>query len=152
MTTKTPSVSTYGLTHLALGVKNPDRAFAFYSRVFGMVAVYREIDFIQAQTPGGRDVLVLQRAKRGVGKSGGVAHFGFRVTESAHIARAVTAVRAAGGTVVEEGEFVAGEPYAFFRDLDGYTVEVWYELPTAVDPKPSRGRRSASRRRRLTRS
>ena len=87
-------VATFGLTHVALSVRDPGRAFAFYEGVFGMVAVYRERDFIQAQTPGARDVLVLER-----------------------------------------GEFVPGEPYAFVRDVDGYTVEIWYEIPTAVDPE-----------------
>ena len=27
-----------------------------------------------------------------------------------------------------------GEPYVFFTDPDGYEVEIWYELPTPVDP------------------
>ena len=63
-----------------------------------------------------------------------VAHFGFRLTDPADIDRAAAAVRKAGGTVVEQGEFVPGEPYLFARDLDGYMVEIWYELPTKVDP------------------
>jgi len=37
-------------------------------------------------------------------------------------------IRAAGGTIAEKGEFVAGSPYVFFKDPDGYAVEVWYEL------------------------
>lgn len=32
------------------------------------------------------------------------------------------------------GEFVPGEPYVFASDPDGYEVELWYELPTPVDP------------------
>jgi hypothetical protein len=28
----------------------------------------------------------------------------------------------------------AGEPYLFCTDPDGYEVEIWYELPTPVDP------------------
>ena len=135
------SVGTYGLTHLALGVKDPARAFAFYRRVFGMVAVYRSADFIQAQTPGARDVLVFERADGAAGRSGSIAHFGFRLTDPRDIARAVAAVKAAGGTIVETGEFVPGEPYAFVRDPAGYTVEIWYELPTSVDP-PARPRRT----------
>ncbi|MFL5596200.1 MAG: VOC family protein, partial [Gemmatimonadaceae bacterium] len=51
-------VRTYGLTHIALAVRDADRAFQFYQRVFGAVAVYSEPGFIQAQTPGTRDVLV----------------------------------------------------------------------------------------------
>ena len=26
-----------------------------------------------------------------------------------------------------------GEPYLFATDPDGYEVEIWYEIPTAVD-------------------
>jgi catechol 2,3-dioxygenase-like lactoylglutathione lyase family enzyme len=128
------TVSTYGLTHIALGVKDPARAFDFYRHVFGMVAVYRNPDFIQAQTPGSRDVLVFERSKRRTGASGGIAHFGFRLTDPADIDRAAGAVRKAGGRLIERGEFVPGEPYLFARDLDGYTLEIWYELPTSVDP------------------
>ena len=128
------TVSTYGLTHLALGVRDPARAFDFYRRVFGMVAVYEQADFIQAQTPGARDVLVFERCTDVSGTSGSIAHFGFRLTDAADIEVAVTAVRDAGGTIVEQGEFVPGEPYVFVRDLDGYLVEIWYEVPTPVDP------------------
>src|SRR6185503_11009264 len=133
------TVSTYGLTHLALGVRDPAHAFAFYRRVFGMVAVYEQADFIQAQTPGARDVLVFERST-GVSGSGSIAHFGFRLTDAADIDVAVTAVRAAGGTIVERGEFVPGEPYVFARDLDGYLLEIWYELPTPADPTSDRPR------------
>src|SRR5438128_1688326 len=31
--------------------------------------------------------------------------------------------------VLSHGEFCHGEPYLFFRDPDGYEVEVWYEPP-----------------------
>jgi catechol 2,3-dioxygenase-like lactoylglutathione lyase family enzyme len=128
------SVSTFGLTHLAIGVRDPERAYAFYERVFGMVAVYREKDFIQAQTPGARDVLVFERTDGPVGESGSIAHFGFRLTRPEELHDAVAAVREAGGSVLDIGEFVPGEPYAFVRDVDGYTVEIWYEIPTSADP------------------
>ncbi|MGH7677247.1 MAG: hypothetical protein ACRENU_02195 [Gemmatimonadaceae bacterium] len=55
-------VSTYGLTHLALAVSDPERAFGFYSQVCGMV------------------------------------------------------------------------------DLDGYLLEIWYEIPTSADPAAGAGR------------
>jgi hypothetical protein len=35
---------------------------------------------------------------------------------------------------LSQGEFCPGEPYVFFEDLDGYEVEIWYELPTPLDP------------------
>lgn len=130
-------VTTFGLTHLALGVADPRRAFEFYRKVFGMVAVYRSPDFIQAQTPGSRDVLVFER-RRGPARSGTIAHFGFRLTEPSALPAAIALVKRAGGRIVETGEFVPGEPYAFVKDRDGYLVEIWYEIPTPIDPQVPR--------------
>lgn len=130
-----PPVATYGLTHIALGVPDVSRAFAFYEAVFGMVAVYRDDNFLQAQTPGARDVLVFERSEAAGRSAGGIAHFGFRLTDPAAIEQAAKLVTAAGGKVQEQGEFVAGEPYLFARDRDGYLLEIWYELPTVIDPR-----------------
>ena len=58
-----------------------------------------------------------------------------------------TRVVAAGATIHDTGEFVPGEPYLFFKDPDGYEVEIWYEIPTPVDPK-ERKKRPSSRARR----
>jgi catechol 2,3-dioxygenase-like lactoylglutathione lyase family enzyme len=128
-------VKTFGLTHVALAVQDAERAFCFYNKVFGMVAVYRENGFIQAQTPGSRDVLVLEEKGTGVAGSGGIAHFGFRLVDPGHIDEAVRAVEAAGGEILSRGEFCPGEPHVFCRDLDGYEIEIWHELPTPADPQ-----------------
>lgn len=125
---------THGLTHIAIGVKDPARAFRFYEQVVGMVKVYDDGAFLQAQTPGARDVIVFERARANLGNSGGIAHFGFRLTAADRIDEAAKRIRDAGGVVTEQGEFVPGEPYLFARDPDGYTFEIWYELPTKVDP------------------
>jgi len=128
-------IRTFGLTHLALRVPDVDRAFGFYEALFGMVAVYRSDGFLQAQTPGTRDVLVFERANRKItGRMGGVAHFGFRLADAADASRAAESVERAGGTVVEQGDFCPGEPYVFARDRDGYLLEIWFELPTPIDP------------------
>jgi hypothetical protein len=50
--------------------------------VVGAVAVYRDEESIQAQTPGRRDVIVFERIPERAGVSGGVAHFGFRGGEA----------------------------------------------------------------------
>ena len=134
MSTARP-VATHGLTHIALAVRDPQRSLRFYSAVVGARPVYQADDFVQAQTPGSRDVLVFERRRTGAGKSGGIAHFGFRLCRPQDIVRAVRAIRAAGGSVTSQGEFVPGEPYVFFKDPDGYEVEIWYELPTPVDPR-----------------
>ena len=117
----------------------------FYQDVLGVVPVYDSEDFVQAQTPRSRDVLVFERKAGKAEKSGGVLHFGFRLHRPEDIQHAEDVVRKAGGTIKERGEFVPGEPYVFFNDLDGYEVEIWYEIPTKIDPKP------VTRQRRLRR-
>jgi catechol 2,3-dioxygenase-like lactoylglutathione lyase family enzyme len=141
VTRRVRAVKTHGLTHVALAVRDPQRSLRFYQAVCGVVTVYESDDFVQAQTPGSRDVLVFERKPKQAGKAGGIAHFGFRLTRAVDIKRAVAAVRAAGGKVREQGEFIPGEPYVFFEDPDGYEVEIWYELPTPVDPPRRRARR-----------
>lgn len=53
-------VKTYGLTHVALAVRDVNRASTFYRQVLGAVEVYRQNGFVQLQTPGTRDVLVFE--------------------------------------------------------------------------------------------
>jgi catechol 2,3-dioxygenase-like lactoylglutathione lyase family enzyme len=138
--TRTAPVRTRGLTHVAIAVRDPRRSLRFYAAVLGVVAVYESDAFVQAQTPGAHDVLVFERNAARAGKAGGIAHFGFRLERARDIAKARAAIRAAGATLLDTGEFVPGEPYVFFRDPDGYEVEIWYELPTSVDPTRPRRR------------
>jgi catechol 2,3-dioxygenase-like lactoylglutathione lyase family enzyme len=138
------AVPTFGLTHVALAVRDPRRSMRFYAAILGVVPVYESDDFVQAQTPGTHDVIVFERDPKRAGKTGGVAHIGFRLRKARDIARARDAIRAAGASITDTGEFVPGEPYVFFRDPDGHVVEIWYELPTPAEPKPRRRRRRAA--------
>lgn len=128
-------IKTYGLTHVAVSVRDVARASKFYQQVLGAIEVYRQDGFVQLQTPGTRDVLVFEENKQKAGKAGGIVHFGFRLKSPKDIDAAVKAVKKAGGTIKEQGEFVPGEPYLFALDPDGYEIEIWYEKPTKVDPK-----------------
>jgi catechol 2,3-dioxygenase-like lactoylglutathione lyase family enzyme len=128
-------VRTRGLTHIALTVADLARSAQFYRELLGAIEVYRDTSFVQLQTPGAWDVIVLEQGKKHAGRSGGIAHFGFRLIDPADIDRAADAVVRAGGVVTEKGEFVPGEPYLFATDPDGYAIELWYELPTPVDPE-----------------
>ena len=128
-------VKTFGLTHVAVAVRDLDRTEEFYAAILGAKVVYRDAGFLQMQTPGSRDVLVFEKNARKAGKAGGVLHFGFRLTKERDIDAARAAVKAAGGKISSTGEFVPGEPYLFAEDPDGYTIEIWYEIPTPVDPE-----------------
>ena len=143
---RTRPVKTRGLTHVALAVRDPQRSLAFYRAVLGVVPVYEQDDFVQAQTPGSWDVLVFERKPDAAGKAGGIAHFGFRLQRAADIERAKAAVISGGGTIREIGAFVPGEPYLFCSDPDGYEVEIWFERPTPVDPNRTRPKLAPTRR------
>jgi catechol 2,3-dioxygenase-like lactoylglutathione lyase family enzyme len=91
--------------------------------------MYHQERFIQLTTPDCNDILVFEEKKNNViGKTGGIAHFGFRLRDPNEIDEIVDNVKKAGGTIIDRGEFLPGSPYVFFKDLDGYEVEVWYEL------------------------
>jgi catechol 2,3-dioxygenase-like lactoylglutathione lyase family enzyme len=124
-----PEAKTYGLTHLAIAVNDIERTLKFYQQVFDMQTMYHENGFLQLTTPGCNDILVFEEKKdRPIGETGGIAHFGFRLKDPADIDEIVNRVTIAGGTIIDKGEFVPGSPYTFFKDLDGYEVEVWFEL------------------------
>ncbi|HYF30663.1 MAG TPA: VOC family protein [Chitinophagaceae bacterium] len=120
-------VKTYGLTHIALAVKDVERSFRFYEQVLGVRATYRQKTFIQFETPGCHDVVVLEESARPSTKTGGILHFGFRLVNPSDIDTAAEAVLMAGGKILDKGEFCPGEPYLFATDPDGYQIEIWYE-------------------------
>jgi len=120
---------TYGLTHLAIAVRDINRTLEFYQKVFDMQVMYHHDGFIQLTTPGCKDILVFEEMdNQQIGNSGGIAHFGFRLRQPGDIDDILNKVIEAGGKIIDKGEFVPGSPYIFFKDPDGYDVEVWYEL------------------------
>ena len=120
-------IKTHGLSHVALSVLDPERSLAFYRSVFGVREYFRDDTTIQVLGPGKYDVIAFEKRPANAGMSGGIIHFGFRLTRPGDIDAAVGAVIAAGGTIVSRGEFGPGLPYAFVRDPDGYEIEIWYE-------------------------
>jgi catechol 2,3-dioxygenase-like lactoylglutathione lyase family enzyme len=120
---------TYGLSHLAIAVHDLQRTLRFYQQVFDMELMYQEEHMIQLTTPGCNDIIVFEKSLAGqIGITGGIAHFGFRLRNPEDIEIMKDQILRAGGEIVQEGEFIPGSPYIFFKDPDGYTIEVWYEL------------------------
>ena len=120
-------IKTFGLTHIALPVKDLKRTSVFYQQVFGAKEMYAFPNFIQVQTPGSKDILVFEKEKRASSKKKNSFHFGFRSPRPFNIDKVVEKIKNAGGKVKESGEFVPGSPYVFFFDPDGYEIEIWYE-------------------------
>ncbi len=120
-------VWTYGLTHVALAVRDPERSLEFYEQVFGVRAYVREPDEIQVLGPGPHDVLAFVRDEAFAGREGAIRHIGFRLVDPADIEEAVASVLAAGGTLLRRGEFKPGFPYAFVHDPDDIEIEIWFE-------------------------
>jgi len=121
--------STYGLTHIAVSVRDLDITRKFYTTVFGMKVMYHEKDFLQLTTPGCSDIIVFEKTRLKKVKSGrGIDHFGFRLRKPGDMDDISRRIRKAKGRIIDRGEFVPGSPYIFFKDPDGYKVEVWYEV------------------------
>ena len=119
-------IRTHGLTHISLSVRDPERSLAFYRELFGVREYFRDEDSIQVLGPGPHDVIVFER-RPSHGQPGGIDHFGFRLTDPKDIQDAVEKARAAGATILRQGEFSPGFPFVYIADPDGYTIEIWYE-------------------------
>ena len=120
-------IKTFGLTHIALPVKDVKRSSAFYQKIFGVKEMYCDENFIQVQTPGSKDIIVFEKQKKPA------FHFGFRLPKPSDINNIIKTVEKAGGKIKQSGEFVPGEPYVFFYDPDGYEVEIWFEkIPSSL--------------------
>jgi len=56
--------------------------------------------------------------------NGGVAHFGFRLSDTTEVDAAIAEVEAAGGELIRRGEHAPGVTFAYVKDPDGYVIEL----------------------------
>ncbi|HVN84825.1 MAG TPA: VOC family protein [Candidatus Binatia bacterium] len=121
-------VKTEGLYHIHLVVRDLDRSLAFYRGVFGMQEMFRDgPKMVFLSTPGGRDLVTLNEdpaETEQAGKNGGIAHFGFRLTDAGDMDAAIAEVERNGGALVRRGTRGEGFPFAYVRDPDGYVIEL----------------------------
>ena len=78
-------IKTYGLTHISISVKDIHLSCAFYENLFGAEKMYSSEQFIQLQTPGSHDIIVLDKSNAEFKKTAGVKHFGFRLIDLTEI-------------------------------------------------------------------
>ena len=121
-------IETTGLHHIHLAVRDLDSALHFYKSVFGMQEQFRAgATMVFLSTPGSGDLITLNQdesQRDQAGKSGGIAHFGFKLLPGSDLDSAVREVESAGGAVVSRGEHAPGVPYVYVRDPDGYVIEL----------------------------
>ncbi|MBV9045357.1 MAG: VOC family protein [Alphaproteobacteria bacterium] len=115
---------TLGLNHINLNVADVARAERFYLEAFGLVRRFGEGDMLFLGTPGGHDIITLVKAEAGspIG-DGGVSHFGFRAATHEFDAM-VAQIERAGAKLLRRGSHGPSEPFAYFTDPDGYTIEL----------------------------
>ena len=121
-------VRTGGLYHIHLVVRDLERSLRFYRGVFGMEERFRSGPrMVFLHTPGSQDLITLNEdpgEAEHAGRSGGIAHFGFRLAEGSDLDAAVAEVEAAGGKLLRRGEHAPGAPFAYVQDPDGYVIEL----------------------------
>jgi len=121
-------IRTEGLTHIHLVVRDLERSLRFYQGVFGMEERFRSgPKMVFLNTPGSRDTITLNEDPNEAhlaGRSGGVAHFGFRLADPSTLEAAIAEVERAGGKLVERGKHGGAIPFAYVADPDGYVIEL----------------------------
>ncbi len=126
-------------------VRDLDRSLRFYQDAFGMKQRFRVgPDMVFLSTPGSRDLITLNRDKSeaaNAGKSGGIAHFGFRLIDRSELNAAISEVESAGGKLLSRSRSGAGRPYAYVADPDGYVIEL--EASSAATESDTTSSRSA---------
>lgn len=100
---------------------------AFYEAAFGAKLYFRNETTAQVLRPGPTDVMAFELMPDDAGRPGGVIHFGIRLTAPDRLDGVVDRILAAGGTLIQRGDFGHNQPFAFVRDPDGYEIELWHE-------------------------
>jgi catechol 2,3-dioxygenase-like lactoylglutathione lyase family enzyme len=121
-------IKTQGLTHIHLVVRDLERSLRFYQGVFGMQERFRDgPGMVFLNTPGSQDTITLSEDPAEAelaGVNGGVAHFGFRLADTAALDAGIAEIEAAGGRLIRRGEHAPGIPFAYVADPDGYVIEL----------------------------
>ncbi len=117
-------ITTNGLNHLALPVKDPERSAQFYADLFNMEITSSSPEMAFLKTVGSTDMIALNRSKVEVVSGRNSMHFGFMVDPEQFDAALVTIEEKSVKKVSEPGRRGIGR-YIFIEDPDGYTIEIF---------------------------
>jgi len=117
-------ITTNGLNHLALPVKDPEKSAQFYADLFNMEITSSSPEIAFLKTVGSTDMIALNRSKVEIVSGRESMHFGFIVTPDQFDAALRTIDEKSVKKVSEPSKRGIGR-YVFIEDPDGYTVEIF---------------------------
>ena len=121
----TPAVRVRGLRHVALKVRDVQRAAAFYADTFGMEVTWAP-DPENVYLTSGTDSLALHE-DRSVGEGGALDHLGFLVASAADVYTAADALQARAVPIVNPPRMHRdGSVSCYCRDPDGNLIQILY--------------------------
>ena len=112
-----------GINHINIRVRDPARSSKFYRDILGMRVAFSEMPEALFLTSGS-DLLTLAKTNRKL-RSGGM-HFGFRVKDKEEYNRWKSWLKSKRVKISSEREEESGGGL-YFKDPDGYSIEVYYE-------------------------
>ncbi len=117
-------ITTNGLNHLALPVRDPERSARFYANLFNMEITSSSPEMAFVKTIGCTDMIAFSRSDVDFVSSSKSMHFGFMVDseqfdEALRTIEEQSVKKVSGPSRRSIGRFV------FIEDLDGYTVEIF---------------------------
>lgn len=117
-------ITTNGLNHLALPVRDPERSAKFYSELFNMEITFSSPEVVFLKTVGAKDMIALSRSKVKIVSERETMHFGFMV-EPAQFDEALRTIEEKSVKKVSEpGRREIGR-FIFVEDPEGYTIEIF---------------------------
>jgi len=120
-------IPVHRLGHVAIRVKDMDRAVAFYTGL-GMRMVWEADDWAYLEAGDGRDGLALL----GPDYKAAGPHFAFHLTDRAHVDQVHQQLKEQGIAVGGVHDHRDGTASFYFRDPEGNWLEMLYEPPGGI--------------------
>ena len=115
------------LGHIAIRVKNVERAKSFYMSL-GMKLIWDDSDWCYLEATAGKEGLALL----GPGYKAAGPHFAFHFTDKDEVKSAHTQLKNAGISVGALHDHRDGTSSFYLRDPDGNWLEMLYEPPAGI--------------------